>query len=286
MNNMRKRTNQERILTNLLQFPKTTAELANELGYINTKGIARYNIINKDLDKLVEHGYIESEKKKLEKKPGNTPTLYSIVYDIQILKEMLRIYPYLLESMQRSEFVLETIVNENYSWICNSNDEEYVEQIENLKLLNKKGKESWREKLRLSKEFFRYSLYNNFFDMMKDIKKLAQTSSEYWETNIFELKTTPDSSVILWNTNYRLEMIFKACVTSDILQGKVKEEAIEYLEQRKNKVLDKQIDELKEYYSNSKIAPEFLRGKELTPVENPKLKEIEQEFLDKGGKFI
>ena len=123
-------------------------------------------------------------------------------------------------------------------------------------------------------------------DRIESVRKFAQISSEYWETTNFELNTTSTSKVYLWETNYRIEIIFKACVATDILQGQATKEAIEYLEQRKKEVLEEQYKQLKEYYSNTKVAPEFLRGKEFTPVENPKIQEIEQEFINKGGKFI
>ncbi len=35
----------ERILSSLLESSKTTAELANELGYVNQEGNARYNMV-------------------------------------------------------------------------------------------------------------------------------------------------------------------------------------------------------------------------------------------------
>jgi hypothetical protein len=176
-----KKTNKERILASLLESSKTTADLAKELGYIDSKGTARYNIINNDLDKLVEQGYIESKREKFEKRPENTPTWYSIIYSIKNLHGMVEEYPHLIENMQRSELASETIINENFRLINSPppGKEEYVEQIEHLKLLNKIGKESWKEKLRLSKEFFRYFLYKDFIDMMEDVIHLGLTSNEY-----------------------------------------------------------------------------------------------------------
>jgi DNA-binding HxlR family transcriptional regulator len=78
---MQKEVNKGKILGLLLKSPKTTAELARELGYINREGIARYNIINKDLKNLEDSGYVKSERIKLDQKPGNIPTLYSIIFD-------------------------------------------------------------------------------------------------------------------------------------------------------------------------------------------------------------
>ena len=86
--------------------------------------------------------------------------------------------------------------------------------------------------------------------------------------------------------NYRIEKLFEACVTGDIVQRKVKKEAIEYLGKKKDKVLDEQYRQLEEFYNNTKVAPEFLRGKEFISVEDPKIQEIEQKFINNGGKFV
>jgi hypothetical protein len=64
------------------------------------------------------------------------------------------------------------------------------------------------------------------------------------------------------------------------------EKPIKCVKQIKNKVSDTQIEQLKEYYKKSNIAPNFLRGKKLISVENAELQEIEIEFEEKGGKFI
>jgi hypothetical protein len=283
---METETIQNRILRSLLQSSKTTAELADKLGYVNKEGTILYSVINKDLKKLEKGGYIKSEKLKLLKeKRGITPTSYSIIFDIKNLRRMWEKYPKLKLEIQSSVLAAETIIYENFSWISNSADKEYV-QIENLNIHKKRGKESWEEKLRMSLEFFSFCLKNDYIDMIESVRKFAQISSEYWETTNFELYTTPTSKVYLKETNYRIEMIFKACVAADILQGQAKKEAIEYLEQRKNEVLEEQYKQLKEYYSKTKVAPEFLRGKEFTSVENSKIQEIEQEFRNNGGKFI
>ena len=260
-------TNQSKILGILLESSKTTAELAKKMGYVNSMGIARYNIIYNDLKKLEENGYIKSKKEKLDKQHGNTPTLYSIFYKIQNLKKILEEFPNLIENIQNSELSLETIVQENFSWVSESAEVEY-EQIENLNLYEISDTESWKDKLKLSKEFLRFCLSNNLSDMMEKVRKLTQISSEYL------------------GTNYRIDIIFEVCIASDILLGQEKDEAIEYLEQRKNALFEKEYKQLKEYYNNTKFAPDFIRGKEFIKVENPKIREIENEFQERGGKFV
>lgn len=264
---MRGATNQSKILASLLESSKTTAELAKEMGYVNSMGIARYNIIYNDLKRLEKNGYIKSKKEKLDNQQGNTPTMYSIFYKIQNLKRILEEFPNLIENIQSSELSLEIIVQENFSWVSKSAEVEY-EQIENLNLYEISGKESWKEKLKFSKEFLRFCLSNDLSDMIEKVKKLAQISNEYL------------------GTNHRIDIIFKVCIASDILLGQAKDEAIEYLEQRKNAIFGKEYKQLREYYNNTKFAPDFIRGKEFTKVENPKIREIENEFLEKGGKLV
>jgi DNA-binding PadR family transcriptional regulator len=283
--NIRKETNKELILGSLLEFPKTTGQLARELDYFDSKGNPDYGIIYKDLQKLIKSGYVESKRGKLEAKPGSTPTSYSILYKVENLQKMLKEFPDLIENMQSSELVLETVTQEKFNWISNSAEGEYV-QIENLNLYKKTGKESWKEKLRLSQEFFRFCLNEDYIEMIQCVRSLTDVSGEYWDTNLFEYNNTSTSKVFLWVANYRIEKLFEACVTGDIVQRKVKKEAIEYLEQRKNEALEEQYQQLREFYNSIEIAPEFIKGKEFVSVENSKIREIEQEFLDNGGKYI
>ncbi len=283
---MQEETNQGKILGSLLESSKTTAELANELGYVNPKGTPRYNIITNDLSKLIKRGYIESKKEKLENKPGNIPTLYSIINSSENINKILEEYPYLIEKMQRSELALETIVNENSSWIFNFTEKEHKEPIENQIVLIQMGKENWKKQLKLSQEFFRFCLNNKYSDMKERVRKLSKISSKHWYTSLCEFKYTPTNSEFLREANCIFYIIFEACVTSDILRGQSNREAIYYLKQRTNEVSEKQIEQLSDYYKNIKVAPEFLRGKKLVPIENPKLQEIEQEFTNNGGQFI
>lgn len=173
-------SNQGRILGSLLKSSKTTAELANELGYVDSEGSPRYDVIYKDLKKLEENGYIESKREKLDKKPGSIPTSYSILYNIQNLKKILEEYPNLVENMQNSELALETIVNENCNWVFNSTADEHMEKVGDVESWVEMGKKNWKEKLKLSKEFFAFCLKNKRTDMMESVRKLAQISSEYW----------------------------------------------------------------------------------------------------------
>lgn len=283
---MQKKTNKGKILGFLLTSRKTTADLAYKLGYVDSEGIARYNIIHKDLKKLEEEGYIKSERVKEKKRVGNIPTLYSIDFNIENLRRMLEEYPGLTLKMQRNELVLETIFREHSDLIYNSTKEEYVEQIEKIKSHIKVNKESLEEKLKLSTEFFKIFLMNDEERMKNRIRSIVRMSNEEVYAMHFIINDNPDSFVRINETIFGIDMAFKACVSLDILNGRFNRKAEEYVKQMKNEVSDEQIEILRHYYKNTEVAPEFLRGKKLVTIQNNKLQEIEHEFLDKGGKFV
>ena len=258
---MQEKTNQERILGSLLESSKTTAELANELGYIDSEGVPRYNIIHRDLKKLTAYGYIESKREKLDKKLGNTPTLYSLLYNIQCLKKILEEYPNLIENMQGSELALEIIVQEYYSPINTSTKEEWMQienmvrqekinkglfkkkrtssgeawvQINNMLMKEQMDKELCKKKVRWSKEFFRFCLTNTMDELVEKAKKLAQISDGYLETAVFKSEFIPTSPVPLRTRNRMINLIFEKCVAFDIIKGQTTWEEVEYLKGRKD----------------------------------------------------
>ena len=51
---MKEPTNKIKILKTLLESPRTTGEIAIELGYIDDKGYGRYNVVNPDLQTLAQ----------------------------------------------------------------------------------------------------------------------------------------------------------------------------------------------------------------------------------------
>jgi DNA-binding PadR family transcriptional regulator len=116
---------QERILISLLESSKTTAELANELGYVNQEGNARYNMIYRALKQLKKDGYIEGYKVKLGKN-GNDPTLYSTDSSIQNLIHILEKYPDLISKIQKNNSIRENIFREHLDLIYGSKDMEFL----------------------------------------------------------------------------------------------------------------------------------------------------------------
>ncbi len=236
--NKKKLTNKGRILGRLLRSPKTTAELARGLGYIDTNGVARYNVINKDLKSLEASGYIKREKIKLEKKPGNTPALYSIVLNINNLNNIYEKYPYLLGNIQRSEVAFETIFCEYSDLIYTATDKKYVEQIENLKVLVEKSKEDFKEKLKSSPEFFKIFLMNDKYKLMHRIRKIIQTTGEQANAEIFIIDDDPQNRVMINETIYGINMLFKASVIVDIANGQSIKKAREYIAKMEKEASD------------------------------------------------
>lgn len=278
-----KKTNKEKILSCLLEGPKTITELLRSLGYKENQQNVIGGVLSRlrDKDKFITYEKIDSKRLK------NTEIkLYSLIQNLENFKSILKEFPDLLPQMQKNDLVLDTIVNTHSELICNTTDEKYMELVPRLKSIYQNGIKSWKEKLKLSGNFFGICLNNKTFDLFINFKKLIKISDDDWYSNIWEVKTSPTSWVYLWATVFRIDIAFKACVHQDILQGQSNEKAIEYVKQMNNKVSENQINELKKYYANNRFAPEYLRGKKLIPVENNRLREIEQEFIDNGGEFV
>lgn len=135
----------EKIIKTLLESPKTTGEIAIELGYIDDKGHGKYNIINPDLNILKQYGFIHGSKQKI-KRPGAPATTYDIVYEISALSKILEKYPILISNLQRNTIISNMLVKKQ-QWLANPN-------------LPKEGdlhydiycKKQWLEKLDLLRE--------------------------------------------------------------------------------------------------------------------------------------
>ncbi len=125
-------TIKDKILKTLLESPKTTGEIAMELGYIDEKGHGRYNIIGSDLNTLEQYGFIHRIEKK-EKRPGAPATTYDIVYKYDHLRKILKKYPFLISDLQKSDKILSMLTN-------NVKPDTFVETFKNM--------------LRLSSSFF------------------------------------------------------------------------------------------------------------------------------------
>ena len=218
---MKTETNKGKILDILFDYPKTTAELAHELGYVNSEGIARYNIINKDLKRLVESKYLKSEKVKKERKSGNTPTLYSIDFNIQNLRGMIEEYPHLISKMKKNDSALKVVSHEHLNlmyYYSSQNKEEYQKfelynlfinlnkekqenhnQIEFFDSFNKICEEKLKKRLELSNEFFKFFLINNTNKLTYHIEILAKTFDENLSTRFYKKDNSLDDKVAIFD---------------------------------------------------------------------------------------
>lgn len=112
-------TIKKKIIKTLLESPKTTGEIAIELGYIDDKGHGKYNIIKPDLNTLERYGFIHGSKKKI-KSPGAPATTYDIVYEISALSKILEKYSILISDLQRNNIVSNMLVKKQ-QWLANPN---------------------------------------------------------------------------------------------------------------------------------------------------------------------
>ncbi len=166
-----------------------------------------------------------------------------------------------------------------------SNKKELSEQ--NEETLIEKSKESLMKKLQLSPEFFRLFLMNDKDKLVKYIKDCYKTLENVEiKVTAWEVHNNPPNWYEICQMNLGLDMAFEACVSVDMMQGQSNKEAIEYIRLKKKEVSDQQICQLENYYRSNRLVPEFLRGKKLIYVNNSKLQEMEQKFLDNGGHFI
>ncbi|WP_292388747.1 winged helix-turn-helix domain-containing protein [Methanosarcina sp. UBA5] len=248
---MKTETNKGKILDLLLDSPKTTAELAHELGYVNSEGIARYNVIDKDLKKLVENRYLKSVKVKKEQKSGNTPTLYSINFSIQNLRAMIEDYPFLTSKMKRNDIVLEAIFSEcsnfirsnKYKYEINQNKDEHKRIFCDFSFVI--DKEDLKKRSQLSEEFFKLFLINDTDQLAFHTWVLAKTFNENLSTKVCKKESNLNDKIVNSDNkptkqeiNFGLDVVFKACVIKDIVDGRSSIDAIEYLNQIESEVSD------------------------------------------------
>jgi predicted transcriptional regulator len=158
---MKTETKKELILGSLLVSPKTTGQLARELNYVDTKGIAGYSTIRNDLQDLVENGYIEGEKVKSGKR-GIPPTLYSTTLNIQNLKLILEEYPRLMPKMQKNASISKNILSYYSDIIFGSTDSEYYNTF------GGNGNEGWTIE---SRELFIHAVYSTSDPLSDSLKK-------------------------------------------------------------------------------------------------------------------
>lgn len=205
-----KKTNKEKILSSLLESPKTNTQLLTELGYKNNQ----HKYISKDLDRLKKDGFIVSEKIKSENLNDNC-TQWSLVLKFENLSMILKKYSELLQKVQNSDIIRE--------YVCNNLIFPLIYYRKNELSLSEE--EDCKERLRLSPEYFKYYI----------LTENINTASE----NIFNLAAVlKETAPITSNSQIDRDpdfLRFKICVLMDIINGQSSSEASNYLIEKEKK---------------------------------------------------
>lgn len=219
------KTIKERILESLLNCPKTSTQLLQDLGYSNK----RHGNISKPLDQLKIDGLIIDDRIK-SPNINDSATSWSIVQTLENFRH-IRKYPDLLPVLQKKDFVLEIIAENMRIPITNSvtvfqnGKKRFIGGKEELHSLREEDKRKFKEMLRLSPEFFKFHLYRNDNSVMagSGFEKLTETLRR-----IDELHDIP-TRCLGWGHLYYYFMAFKACVLMDALYENSSEDAENYL---------------------------------------------------------
>jgi hypothetical protein len=236
---MKDSTNKIKILKILLESPKTTGEIAIELGYLDKKGHGKYNIINSDLKTLTQYGFIHrfAEKKK---RPGAPATTYDIVYELSVLRELLKKYPLLISDLQKSDKIRALIGREFYKDLPRI--KEYEDEVNFFSRLLIGSPTFFKLVLStpenvLSERFI--SIYAHTPDGI--YRGIVEQSIEKSREEMGFKKTMKffpeDHLTIEDRKNIKLmqefhDAIFETCVYSDILNGIFNPSAVDYIHKK------------------------------------------------------
>lgn len=270
--------------------PVREPEIVKHLSELPERSTSDQSTINKHIRKLREDGFIELAEPKQSFKKNRRHGLTNSwgVTKLNNVRKIMGEYPSLIEDLQNSESVLKIVLDALIKAISQSTNEEYAE-IEGIKIFLDGCREDLRNKLKQSISFFKFCVKDEYA-IIRNSNDLAKLSDEDPYATFFVINGNSNNHFIIKGNSFGFDVAFKACVALDIMERpadsrKDISQAIECVKQIKNKVSDSQIEQLDEYYKKSKFAPDFLRGKKLISVENPKLQEIELEF-EESGEFI
>lgn len=99
----------EKILELLLQGEKSTGELAEALGYLNERGIRKYNDVTPSLNTLYSQGLLSRSKKKKDRGPGPRKTYWKLKKELQNISKIWVRYPAIQEAMLETSWVIKAI---------------------------------------------------------------------------------------------------------------------------------------------------------------------------------
>jgi hypothetical protein len=216
-----------KILRSLLEGPKTSTQLLEELGYDTN----RHGNITKPLKKLEGKHFIGYKSVKSEN-IDDFCKLWSIIPSHEKFKKMLDDYPSLFSNMHKNELVLNSVLDASE---CSTTvfDPDQGVPVKCTYSLPEEVRQDLKEKMRLSPEYFRMCFSKNFSqDNAKELTELIEK---------LESKSTSEENGCFENSSKaqnNIETVFKVCVFYDVLNGQSSEEAKEYLLSEKRKVFE------------------------------------------------
>ena len=292
--------------------PKISENLRKEYGEQKKDGKFDRSTVNKHLNALGKSGCIESVKSENKSKFK--------FYEIKTLKNLSKIieeYPDLVEILQNNEHALKIVLNELEDALISSTSPKEIEQhkeYDEIKEYLSNIRENLSVKLKMSSAFLKlciqdsYSLYRNVTELMEISDEGPCSHAFIGDDFKFFVKSTSG-----------IDVAFKACVALDIMErkgnmGKDMRKEIEYVKEMNNEVSKIQLDELEKYYEkltdeaklikqmekddpdkqleylknnyeNYLKAPGFIKWKKFVQVKNNELRELEEEFEARGGKW-
>lgn len=254
---MDKETNQVKILKTLLGSPKTTGEIAINLGYIDNNVYGNYKIIGGDLKKLKSKDYIHTIP-TFKKSHGKPPITYDIVYEIRAIRTIFKEYPLLRTDLQKCDKILSMLINEHFSVF-----EEKIKQTPTDRA-KEKLKTSFKEKLAMSLCFFELCLNNTPYQLKRKIDDVFDRTFEGQLRKRFAyfrhksvVHQSPEKA-LEFIRSIHLHKIFEICVFHDILNNEAFTEAIEYILSANRQIVQLYEDEDRFLMENYIKNPEFL----------------------------
>jgi hypothetical protein len=233
--NMAKKSDNEtetikgKILSSLLEGPKTTPQLLLKLGYGNN----RHGNIYKPLKTLETKRFIES--KRVDSEKINTKcSLWSIIPSYDNFKKMLDDYPSLFANMHKNELVINSILEavEFTKTVFDPVQEVPAKDI--FLATTEQLKKDLKIKIRVSPEFFRRFFFKTLSP--ENARELTELIVKFVGKSTNEENGCFDNSS---KTQNSITTIFKVCVFYDVMNGQSSEEAKDYLLGKKKIVFKK-----------------------------------------------
>lgn len=219
-------TIEAKILSSLLEGPKTNTQLLEILGYDTN----RHANITKPLKKLNRDCLI-GYKSVISEKIDDTCKLWSLIPTKENFMKILNDYPSLLTKMHKKELVLDSLFDVA---TCSETVFDPVRGV-NVKttfLIPEEVKKEMKEMMRLSPEFFK--IYFSTTDTHKNARELTELVVKLESKNTDgENRHLDDPSALS-----DIATVFKTCVLYDAMWGQSSEEAIEYLLSKQRKIFE------------------------------------------------